>query len=126
MGHSAVTYLTFLVCFLAGLQSVLEGSVINKPSYAELAESAAKLDGRFLQVVSSAIESTEIERHENTSRVQCALRCKRKQECVDVVYNEDGVCLLLGRTTNGTKVQKGVMAFSPVVIGTIYFFLCRG
>ena len=129
MGCSVVTSLIFITSFLTRLTTVLEGSEFNKPSFEELAESAGKLkDGSFLQELLADADSNEIEKIEKTSKVQCSLRCKRKEGCKNVVHNDDGTCILLDSTQGDAKILEGLRAISPVIISKIlllYFHIIK-
>ena len=105
--------------FLFHLPTVLKGSsgiVEDHPPPSTVIIDAAKLNKQanyFQETPSSAVE-TVLKTYNNISLVQCTLRCKRNNECVDVAFNDDKVCLLLGRKIDGAQINAGLKKISVV------------
>ena len=56
------------------------------------------------------LEEREIGRLQNSSRIQCTLRCRRNEKCTDALYLQDGICLLLkGADENGHNTKEGAI-----------------
>ena len=116
MGISVETTLIMFSLFLFRLPAVLEGSSMQDPSptvkYPTQVEPSAiatkvdavKLNGEvnYFQEIPSIASKRVLKTHNKISRIQCVLRCKQNMECVDVTFNYDNVCLLLGRPLIGT------------------------
>ena len=82
--------------FIAGGFALL-AYVLLSPPFVAGADSHNHEKSKYYHDDSTTYQSSVLERHSKTSRVQCALKCKRHLGCVDVAFREDKVCLLLGK-----------------------------
>ena len=75
---------------------------------------AAKLnkEANYFQEIPTTTNNTVLETINDTSPVQCALRCKRKRGCVYIAFKHN--CLLLGRAQNGTQLPSQLQMMSTV------------
>ena len=94
-----------LVCFLLLLPIVAGG------------DSRGHEKSKYHHDDSATYLSSILETYSKTSRVQCALRCKRHLGCVDIAFRDDKVCLLLGKpgpATKGNEILPGLNKFALV------------
>ena len=61
---------------------------------------------KYFQDNSPTLTSSVLEIYTKTSRVQCALRCNRHKDCVDVAFRADKACLLLGKPGRQGQVDE--------------------
>ena len=76
-----------------------------EPSTTATSIHAAKLNegANYFQEIPSVTNNRVLDTHNKISRVQCVLRCKQNRHCVDVSFNDDKICLLLGRAVDETQ-----------------------
>ena len=93
-----------LVCFLLLLPIVAGGDSRNHEK------------SKYYHDDSATYRSSVLETHPKTSRVLCALKCKRNLGCVDVAFRDDKVCLLLGKpvTAQVDEAIPGLKKFALV------------